>query len=255
MTDVLPTARVLVKRSASANPPESLRFGELAYADGGDGQLYIGRANGDIKLISASSAVGTGPQGPQGVQGEPGPAGPKGDPGEAGSSIIHVGFGPPTDASKLLWIQIDANGSIVERWHINGAGLWVSDQLWTVSSAADTLNSNKLYKHGCPLFGDHVWIERMDVRGRSNSDFQSASKWEFKLALVNSAAQEVPVWVLELSGLSKNAVFNVSEPVGLDFALTDALAVWHRSKRIGPGTKLRFVSIKTYLRRLYAAPD
>ena len=80
MANILPTARLKVKRSPGAVPPSTLEFGELAYLDGDGGSLWIGRVDGTIKQIGGANVASE----------------------AASSPIWHIGLLPPEDKTTSV---------------------------------------------------------------------------------------------------------------------------------------------------------
>ncbi|MEL6553594.1 MAG: collagen-like protein [Cyanobacteria bacterium J06621_11] len=253
MTDSLPTARITVKRSALSDPPESLSFGELAWADGGDGQLFIGRLDGEVKPIPGGSQSGT--PGPVGPRGEPGPAGPVGEAGAQGApgdSIIHVGNEPPTDASKILWFKLDASGAIIERWQRGGVDLWLSQQAYTISEFEFEVKRNRSWPQPNPCRGYQLWVESLTARAWVQDNMRDGDYVDFQLKRVNTQQQKILEWYLRLEGASKGDVFEASEAVGQVFNSNDAIALWLQIQRNGQ-TKLKTASITAIVREVYAS--
>ena len=259
MTDSLPTARITVKRSALSDPPESLSFGELAWTDGGDGQLYIGRVDGAVYPIPTSDGdVSAGPAGPQGEpgpvgpQGEPGPAGEVGPRGEPGDSIIHVGDAPPTDPSKLLWLKVGTAGQVLQKWQRAAADLWVSAESHIISAFEFEVKRNRSYPKENPCRSSQVWVESLMARGWVQDRMRTGDYIDFQLKRVNTQQQKVLEHYLRIEGLAVGDTFDLVESVGKVFSSDDAIALWLQIQRRGQ-TKLKTTSIAAVVREVYAS--
>ncbi len=280
MADALPTARIKVKRSARVDPPASLEFGELAYTDGAGGRVWIGRADGSVKEIGTlgpqgpagapgadgvAGLAGTpGPQGPAGapgadgspgLAGTPGPQGPAGalgPAGPAGPTILHSGTTPPTDASKLLWAQLGLTGELIEKWIKSPGGVWVSEQIYPVTSFLLEVNGNAFVTNPNPVPGTQIFIERFSARALLVDSMTASNLIDFKLSLVNLAQTESSFFYVRSQGPAPaNSFINLSEPVRQFVAADSSLGLWFRTQRTGP-MKLKFLTMSVLLRRVYA---
>ena len=229
MSDKVVQARVLARRSPTATEPPELRFGEFFYADGEDGALFIGRSDGTIKKLTLSEAPSR--------------------PIETG--VTHAGTIPPDDSSKLLWLQTDDDGVLVDKWQRAGDDLWVSQDLYTESAFIFEVKRNLAYQKPNPCAGSAVWIERFTARAVLWDNMRSGDAISFNLKLVNTAQQKTTLFRYLMEDKSKGDVFNVSEPVGYLASIDEAIALWLSLERRGQ-TKLKTMSMSVELRRVYA---
>lgn len=225
MTNTIVQTRFLLRRFQDSTVPEELHFGEPAYVHG-EKALYIGGPNKEVVNVSGGS----------------------------GGSVIHVGPTPPTDASKLLWIQTGSDGALIERWQRRPNDIWVSDRQWAVTDFKSSVTANRSVSLANPCPSARLWIEDFVARGRSKEPSDVDNGWTFRLGVINANLQEVPLWQMELPHGAKNAVFRLFEPVGLLIAEHDSVAL--RLRRMKKGTaSLAYTSISATIRRVYDAPD
>ena len=229
MSDKIVQARVLARRSPTATEPPELRFGEFFYADGEDGALFIGRSDGTIKKLVPSEAPS--------------------DPIEVG--VIHVGTLPPEDSTKLLWLQTDDDGALVDRWQRTPTNRWVSEAVYTESAFIFEVKRNLAYPKPNPCGGEELWIERFTASAVTSDNMRAGDYIDFKLKLVNIAQQKTTLFFHRLEGKSRGQMFSASEYVGHMAIAEQALGLWLSLERRGQ-TKLKTMSMSVELRRVYA---
>lgn len=206
-------------------------------------------------LVAAGPPGATGPQGLPGVDGA---VGPQGAPGAAGSqgppgpTTLHIGPTAPTDPSKLLWAQQGATGEIIEQWIKGSGGVWLSDQVFAISSFSGDVNANLLLTNPNPCPGAQIFIERFSARALLTDAMVAGNVTDFKLSLVNQSQVESDFFFLRLQGpVPINSLVQLSEPVRQVVNSANALGLWFRTVRTG-SHKLKYLSMSALLRRVYA---
>lgn len=275
MTERRIPVSVLLRRPEGATIPTDLKFGEPVFLDDLE-RLYIGKKDGTPFLLNPPLTQG--PKGEQGERGEPGPkgepgepgvqgaAGPKGEqgeqgdrgfpgiqgpPGEKGDDRIHIGAEPPTAPEKLLWVQIDGFGHIVEQWRRLSATEWVSQNHWDVNAFEFEVKRNWQWPRANPVPGDSIWIESLTAKGWVQDKMRTGDYIDFQLKLVNTQQQKTLIHFLRLENADRRDTFNITEPVEQAPEFNDAIALWLEIKRKGQ-TKLKTVSVAARVRRYYA---
>jgi Collagen triple helix repeat (20 copies) len=192
-----------------------------------------------------------GPQGPEGPQGEPGVDGAQGPQGVPGPTVFYTGVLPPTDATKLFWVQIGAGGELIELWQKADSN-WVSVQTYTSTAYFATVSANASLQCANPCPGASIFVERFTARGLVVDAMAAANQIEYRLNLINSAQVESTFVYMRLLGpQAANSPFMLTERVDQVITSSNSLSLWMKSVRSGSMT-MKFLTLSATLRRVYA---
>ena len=170
-------------------------------------------------------------------------------PNNSSDSAIAFSQTPPTD--KKLWWQLDGNGYPIDFWRKRPTGLWVGDQLYSISSFDEQIRKDSAHYLANPLADEAIWIEAITARGSVWDDMGSGEHIDFSLSLINSAQQQTKLHYLRLANGSDGQFFDLAEPVERVAAMDEALAFLLQVEPQGK-PKLKTTSISLQIRRVYA---
>lgn len=275
MTSTVIKSRIRLRRLPDGEQLPVLLDGEPLYQHESQ-KLYIGSPDG--QAVDLSLAGPKGEDGDRGPQGEPGPAGidgvdgaigppgPKGEKGDRGQdgatgergpegpSVLHVGPMPPTDPNKVLWLETTTAGVPIEQWQKGDNALWLSTQTWKEEFIINNLSGKRIAIRPSTTPGDRIWIESLTARGRAKDEFKKA-KWRFQLETTNDKAKRLAHHYLEIAGLDKNDVFNITETVSLALSWRDFLRLVFEFEPKDGKPKLYYCSIGAVMRKIHATSN
>lgn len=162
-----------------------------------------------------------------------------------------ISFSQTPPETGHLWGQLDNDDNLIELWQRRGS-LWLSFEAFSIKSYRSYVTGSTTRQAALPYFNTQLWIERFSYQCIAAGDFKTNEQADFQLRLVNSSRQQVVKWYLRLEDANRNQAYQVSEKVELVVAPADAIALWFRVQR-NNRTGLRYVSMSTLLRKVYAS--